>query len=110
MSKRLMKFKHELCVLANPNVHTQVKTALMKYSVSDLIYSICEIVLNLCSGTVPLSYHDKCKLKKIKPILRKLLNRKRSVETKRKLLVQRGKGKEFFPVMLKPILQHVLKI
>jgi hypothetical protein len=82
---------------AKPN---QRKAILMTAD-KELILSICECVLNVLNGNIPLKIHELEKLKKYKSHLRKLASDNIHVKHKRDILVQKG---GFLPVVLAPIL------
>ena len=105
MSK-LQKFQHELHILSNPKLNRNVCVAIIKHSEPGLIKAICEIVLNLCRGTVNLSPAQKQGLKKEKTTLRRLLDSRIGLKTKRKILA--GKGGKFFPLLIQPVKHFVL--
>lgn len=68
----------------------KLRKDLLRKVPSSCIKAICECVLNLLRGNIPISEHQKSCLKKHKHTLRQLADRKSSLYTKRKLLVQKG--------------------
>lgn len=71
------------------NLQLKYKTAVVSKADRKLIKSICDGILNLLNGNIPLSDIDKDKLRKYRTTLRKIIS-KSTLKDKRKLLVQRG--------------------
>lgn len=68
----------------------KLQKTILKKLPSPCIKAICECCLNVLKGNVPLSKHQKGGLRKHKGTLRKLADRKPSLFTKKKLIVQKG--------------------
>ena len=66
----------------------------------EVIRTLCECALNVLKGNVPLTAHQKTKLRKHKKRLRTLVNKKVSLKKKRSVLQTGG----FLGVLLKPVL------
>ena len=64
---------------------------------------LCECALNVLNGNIPLKPADKKKLKKYKQNLRSLVNRKFSVQKKKKTLNQKG---GFLGALLTPVFKR----
>lgn len=64
-----------------------------------IIDAVCECMSNTLHGNVPLTVKQKNKFKKHKPIIKRLANRKTSVEIRRKLLSSQKGGFVFGPVL-----------
>ena len=63
-----------------------------------IIKLLCECILNVIRGNVPLTKSQKSKLSPYKQSLRKLSNKKIPLYKKRKVLVQKGDG--FLSILL----------
>lgn len=83
------------------NAKKQKRASLLKSAQKDLILCICDCANNILRGNVQLRSKDKKALKRHKRALRALAERRKGIETKRKLLVQKG---GFLPFLLAPIL------
>jgi hypothetical protein len=69
----------------------------------DLINTLCECVLNCLIGNVKLADTEKQQLSRYKKYLRKLIDKKKFSNRKRKqILVQKGSG--FLPLILSSVL------
>lgn len=106
MSARLRRYAGHLKSLqkAKPSE----RKILLKKASPDLIKAICECVINILKGTVPLKTFQKNKLKTHKIILRNLQNKKININKKKKLLIQKG---GFLPLLLSvlaPIISGVV--
>lgn len=77
------------------------RCSLLKTAHKDLILCICDCVVNTLRGNVRLTKKDKKSLKRHKSVLRALTERRRGIENKRKILIQKG---GFLPLLLAPIL------
>lgn len=67
----------------------------------DQIGCLCECVLNVLSGNVPIDNARRLKLRKYKGKFRKILDKRTNLSKKRKLLEQSG---GFLPMLLAPII------
>lgn len=72
------------------NCPKNLKRKLLKKISSRSVKAICECVLNTLNGNIPLSRYQKNALKKYKGPLRKIGNKKGSLFTKKKLIIQHG--------------------
>ena len=77
------------------------RCALLKSAHKDLILCICDCAVNVLKGNVRLTAKHKKALRRYRAALRALTENRRGVETKRKLLIQKG---GFLPFLLAPIL------
>lgn len=80
-----------------------IRKLILKNAKKDLIYAICECILNTINGNVELDPQTKIKITKHKKALRKLIDRRDSVKNKKKILLQKGGG--FLPLLLPTILE-----
>lgn len=71
---------------------SQRKSAILKSCPNSLIKSVCECVLNLLKGNLPISKQVKTRLTPYKRTLRKLAQKKVPLFKKRRLLIQKGEG------------------
>lgn len=65
---------------------------ILKHANSDVINALAEIAINILNGNVPLDEATKNRLGVYKRELRGLACLKRKLSSKRKILVQRGRG------------------
>jgi|LakMenE18May11ns_1017448.scaffolds.fasta_scaffold9413320_2 hypothetical protein len=79
-------------------MHNSIITSAKK----DLIYTLCECVLNCMNGNINLNETTKGKLCKHKNKLRHLLKKKSTLKEKKKILIQHGGS--FLPLILSTIL------
>lgn len=68
----------------------KLRKDLLKKLPSNFVNLISECCYNVLKGNVHLNKNQKCKLRKHKDILRRLSNKKTSLFTKRKLIIQKG--------------------
>ena len=99
MSARLKRNLDFLRVLKKAN--NKQRKAILETGNKDLILCLCEIIDNTLAGTVKLTSKQKKDLSKYKRILRKLIDKKVSLKTKRKLFIQKG---GFLPAIIAPAL------
>ena len=78
---------------------------ILKVAGPDLVKAICDCALNVLRGTIPITSDQKKKLRPFKNVLRSLADPKKTVASKKKLLVQRGGS----PLMLIPLLAPIIK-
>lgn len=84
------------------------RISVLKKANPQLIRCICECALNILKGNVSLEPHQKSKLKRHAHTLRRLANAKAGgIETKRRIIVQKGNGL-FLTTLLVPIIEKVL--
>jgi len=89
-----------LKVLAKGN--KKMRRAILNNSDGKLVICLCECALNCIKGTVEMPKHSIDKLKNSRNTIHKLLENKRSIKDKRKILVQRGES--ILPVIIPAVL------
>lgn len=94
----ILKFLHK----AKP----QYRKAILRAADEDLVHCICECTHNTLKGRVQLSAEQKNRLARHKKILRRLIRRGESIETKKKIINQQGGA--FLPMLLAPLITGVL--
>ena len=99
MSARLRKQINYLKILHKSNPKT--RNAILQNADKELINCICECVENTLNGNVKVSPAQRKQLKKHAAVLRQIRAKSGSLQTKKKLLVQKG---GFLPALLAPIL------
>lgn len=72
-----------------------------------LIKAICECALNVVKGNIPLTPYHKRKLIAHKNIIRTLADKKKSLQSKKKILVQKG---GFLPLLLNAIVPTIASL
>ena len=72
-----------------------------------LIKAICECALNVVKGNIPLTPTQKRRLSPHKNTLRSLADRKKSLKTKKRILIQKG---GFLPLLLKAIVPTIASL
>lgn len=102
--QRLKKNKHMLYVLKNAN--PKLRKAILMNASNDVIKTINEIAYNTLNSNNPISTQTKSKLKRYKKSLRCLACHKKSLSSKKKILVQQGNG--FLPILIGTILSGVI--
>jgi hypothetical protein len=102
MSAQLKKFAPYLRLLhkAKPKVR---KAMLKKYCNDNFVRCICECAANLLKGNVRLTPAQKTQLSRRKRLLRKLVLKKPSLKSKRKIVQSGG----FLGALLGPIIKIV---
>lgn len=68
----------------------KLRKELLKKVPASCIKAICECSFNTLKGHVPLTKHQKGKLSPYKRTLRQLANKRLTLGTKRKLVIQKG--------------------
>jgi len=86
--KRLRSNYHALHVLKG--AAPKLRKAIISNCDRELVNSICECVLNVLNGNVKLSGCVTRKLCKHKAVLRKVADKRVTISSKKKLIVQRG--------------------
>lgn len=83
----------------------KLRQILLKHCDSEVIKTICEIVINILNGNhkVPKQIYNK--LNKNKKVLRCLACPKKSISVKRKLIIQKG---GFLPMLIGSVLSGVV--
>jgi ABC-type dipeptide/oligopeptide/nickel transport system ATPase subunit len=77
--------------------------AIIQTSDKELVYCICECILNIVNGNVKVGDEEIKKLKKYKNVLRELLSKYKPMKSKKKILIQHGSG--FLPILIPTIFQ-----
>jgi hypothetical protein len=77
------------------------RCAFLKSADKDTIICLCDCVTNILKGNVKVKPKEKKALKRHKTALRELVQHRKGIEAKRKLLIQKG---GFLPFLLAPIL------
>ena len=101
--KRLKAHKHTLHLLKNSNKKTREQ--LITSGSNDLIKSLCEVTQNTLNGNNKLSKNCLGRLLCYKTPMRKIIDPKRSLSSKRKVLVQKG---GFIPIILGALLSGIV--
>ena len=70
--------------------NAKVRKQFLQKASNDLTKCICECSLNILNGNISVSKVHKNKLKRYKRILRLIADKKRSVNAKKKVIVQSG--------------------
>ena len=83
----------------------KTRRLVLRESDKELVDAICDCVLNVCNGVVPINKHAKTKLKKHKIKLRQLTDTKSSTKKKRRILIQNGGS---FLTVLLPIVTSAI--
>jgi len=86
--KRIKSNYHALQVLKT--AHPKLRKAILANSKSELVKTLSECSLNLLRGNVKLTPCQKKKLRKHRVHLRKLADKRVSISSKKKAIVQRG--------------------
>lgn len=82
-----------------------LRNSILKHGNTDLIKALLEVTANTLKGNLKLHNRQKSKLEKYKNILRRISGRKENLETKRKILIQRG---GFLPLLLSTLFSTVI--
>ena len=100
MSFRMRKNAQLLRLLTKAK--PEQKKAILKTLSNDQVKAVCQCVLNILHGTIGVTKKVRNRLEKHKTCLRKLGDKKVSVNHKRKILIQKGSG--FLDSLLGPVL------
>ena len=103
MTKRIVKNLDLLKALNQCNTSEQKQ--LLKTARPELVNAICDCVHNILQGNIPITQHQKKKLKGRKKVLRQLVLRKNKTARRKNLLVQHGGG--FLSSILGPVLKTI---
>lgn len=87
------------------NSKTKLRNNILKEADPELIKTICEICMNILNGNIKIPVKCKDVLKKYKRTLRQISLTKANLNSKRKLLIQRG---GFLPIVLGTILSGIV--
>lgn len=104
MNRRIRKQKAFICFMLSTNSSQQ--KMIVKSLTSEQYDVICEIALNIYTGTFPLTKNDISKLKPYQSYIRSLGSREVSRKTKRGILL---KHLPLVSLLLKPIVHHIDK-
>ena len=100
MSQRLKKYAPYIKLLGKAS--PKVRSSMIKNNCSpEFIRCICECVKNLIKGNVPLTPQQKQQIGRRKRVLRKLVLKKSSLKSKRKIIQTGG----FLGAILAPIIK-----
>lgn len=102
MSSRIKRQASLLQVLAKSHPH--VCQAILRGADKDLLQCLSECALNILNGNVKLKPTDKARLTKYKQKLRKIANKKVSLNQKHKIVQSGG----FVPALLAPLLAPII--
>lgn len=86
--RRIKANYHALHVLKN--ARPKLRKAIVSNCNKDLLNSICECVLNVLNGNIRISDCTKRKLRKFRTSLRSLIDKRRPLVSKRRVIQQRG--------------------
>lgn len=103
MTKRIVRNLELIKALNHCN--SVAKKHMLKNAQPEVVNAICDCIHNVLQGNVPLSHHNKRKLKSKKEILRKLTNRRNKTPIRKKLLIQHGSG--FLSSILGPVIKVI---
>lgn len=98
MSPRLRKYLNHMKVMGTSS--PAMCKAMIKSADSGLINCLCECVLNILKGNVPLSHSQKGKLSRHRKDLRHLANKKVALKKKKRILQKGG----ILPAVLAPVI------
>lgn len=87
------------------NADTKLRKAILKNASPEIIKTLCEISYNTLIGNHKICHKTKRRLFSYKRELRKLSCPKRSVSSKRKILIQKG---GFLPALIGSLLSGVI--
>lgn len=88
MTSKLRSYRKFLRKLYKLSRHDKRKT--LELADKSEVSCLCECVVNLLAGNIPLSTKQKNSLRKHKHILRKIGDKKRSIVSKKRVLIQSG--------------------
>ena len=83
------------------------RLGILKGADPKLIQAICECALNVVKGNIPLTPHQKRKLTPHKKVLRHLADKRKTLQSKKKILVQKG---GFLPLLLSAIVPTIANL
>ena len=98
--------KHAEILRALYHLNAEQRTALLRKADKKLVRYICECALNLLYGGFSLSKNQKSSLRKHRNFLRQLADPSRNLDSKKKIIVQKGGG--FLTALLAPLIGTVL--
>ena len=91
-------------LLGNPSYSRKFKMAMLREAPDSCIGKLCECILNILKGVVPLTPHQKAKIAPAKQVLRRLVEPGKSIKDRRKTLIRQTGG--IFPLL--PLLPALL--
>ena len=97
--ERLRAHMPILMLLKSSCCSPRLKKEVLKHCSNDCIFKICEVVLNVLKGNVPLSSPQKKRLASKKHILRRLVQ-SQPVHQRRRTLLTPQTGGKFWPDIL----------
>lgn len=83
----------------------KIRKAIIKYGDNELINTISEIALNVLNGNNKINNKTKNNLVRYKKIIRCIACSKRSVQKKRRILIQKG---GFLPILIGSVLSGII--
>jgi len=89
-------------------VNPRTRRAILSTSPRQLILCLSEICANLLAGNIELSPTERTKLRRYKTLLRTIASRTLTLDDKRSVLIQKGKG--FFAPLLIPALTTIASL
>lgn len=101
--QRLKKHRLALKELAKVNTKYKRRKEILQKGGKDLTSCICECVLNLIKGNVPLTRKQFLRLKAHRQSLESLINKRVAAKKKYKIIQQ--KGGRLFPLLFTPIIK-----
>jgi hypothetical protein len=102
--ERVKNHINYLDILAKSN--KQTRNSIIANADKELIYTVCECVINCLNGNINITPETKQKLKRNKQVLRDLVkSRKSSVKKKKEILVQHGGS--FLPILLPLVIEAI---
>ena len=103
MTHRMRKNIHLLKALQECSTAEQKQ--LLKVAKPELVHAICDCIVNVVHGRVPINNYQKGKLRKKLGAVKKLCNNKTPASKKKKILVQHGSG--FLQAILGPVVRSI---
>lgn len=87
------------------NSKPELRSAILKHADKQLTCSLCEIVLNILCGNIPVDDKQKKKLSKHKDYLRQIVKKTKNWKQKRNII---QKGGNFLIPLLAPIIGSLI--
>ena len=103
MTQRMKKNYHMLHALneCSPEERKQ----LLRIARPDLVHAVCDCIVNVVHGKVPISNYKKCQLRKKVTVLKRLSSPKEPAAKIKRLFIQHGGG--FLSAILGPVLKTI---
>ena len=89
MAHRVHVCRKEIEALEKVKDSKHKRNCIIDLAGKELVHCICDCVLNVLNGNIPLEYEEKQRLKRHRHCLRELVKKKTS-DKKRKHLIQKG--------------------